>query len=171
MEMEAAARAAVGSSPQPGASLPQAAWSAWSRCESSFSLLLVPARPGVFALAEEVFETGASGSRRRMLALFHVAEAADLARATSRLFAADHPLRQRLVAARCFLRYAVLPEAAQRRAVALALEQWLSAAADSAAALAEGWFPGAPRVAAPAASAHHTKPGKGILPTPLPGGF
>ena len=29
-------------------------WSSWSRCESSFSMLLVPHRPGIFALAEEV---------------------------------------------------------------------------------------------------------------------
>ena len=28
-------------------------WSKWSRCESSFGVLLVPSKPGLFALAEE----------------------------------------------------------------------------------------------------------------------
>src|SRR5215471_3159377 len=31
-------------------------WSRWFRCESPHSLLLVPSRPGVFALAEEMME-------------------------------------------------------------------------------------------------------------------
>src|SRR5215470_17280228 len=37
-------------------------WSRWFRCESPHSLLLVPSRPGVFALAEEItrVETAAS---------------------------------------------------------------------------------------------------------------
>ena len=29
-------------------------WSRWFRCESPHSLLLVPSKPGVFAVAEEV---------------------------------------------------------------------------------------------------------------------
>ncbi|MGH9581006.1 MAG: hypothetical protein ACRD2R_08430 [Terriglobales bacterium] len=170
MEVEVVARAAFQPSPQSPSSAPRIQWSAWSRCESSFSLLLVPARPGVFALAQQVLGDGGSAARP-MLAVFHVAEAEDLSRATSRLFAADHPLRQRLVSARCFVRYAILPEAAQRRSVAVALEKWLSTASDSAAALAEGWFPGAPRAAAPPDSANNHQTGKGILPAPLPEGF
>src|SRR5256885_3903476 len=31
-------------------------WSRWFRCESPHSLLFVPSKPGVFALAEEVME-------------------------------------------------------------------------------------------------------------------
>lgn len=31
-------------------------WSRWFRCESLHSLLFVPSRPGVFALAEEIMD-------------------------------------------------------------------------------------------------------------------
>ena len=63
-------------------------WSRWFRCESSFGLLLVPSQPGIFALAEEVAQT-VGAQQRRMLAVFEVAEADDLSRAMSRLFAAE----------------------------------------------------------------------------------
>src|SRR5215469_5233771 len=33
-------------------------WSRWFRCESHHSLLSVPSKPGVFALAEEVVDFG-----------------------------------------------------------------------------------------------------------------
>ena len=32
-------------------------WSRWFRCESVHSLLFVPSKPGVFALAEEIAST------------------------------------------------------------------------------------------------------------------
>src|SRR5215469_4257538 len=35
-------------------------WSRWFRCESHHSLLLVPSKPGVFALAEEIMDLGPS---------------------------------------------------------------------------------------------------------------
>src|SRR5256885_11017826 len=35
-------------------------WSRWFRCESVHSLLFVPSKPGVFALAEEIADLGAS---------------------------------------------------------------------------------------------------------------
>src|SRR5215471_13385472 len=35
-------------------------WSRWFRCESHHSLLLVPSKPGVFALAEEVMNLGST---------------------------------------------------------------------------------------------------------------
>ncbi len=35
-------------------------WSRWFRCESLHSLLCVPSKPGIFALAEEVMEIGTS---------------------------------------------------------------------------------------------------------------
>jgi hypothetical protein len=34
-------------------------WSRWFRCDSPHSLLVVPSKPGVFALAEEVMDLGA----------------------------------------------------------------------------------------------------------------
>lgn len=33
-------------------------WSRWFRCESHHSLLVVPSKPGVFALAEEIIRVG-----------------------------------------------------------------------------------------------------------------
>ena len=108
-----------------------AQWSRWARCESSFSLLLVPHRPGVYALAEDV---AAIESGRRTLAVFHVAAADDLARAVSRLFAAESPLRARLAGSRCYLRYSQLPSVEARTAVASALQRWLTSAHDAKSA-------------------------------------
>ena len=36
-------------------------WSRWFRCDSHHSLLLVPSKPGVFALAEEIMDFGTGG--------------------------------------------------------------------------------------------------------------
>jgi hypothetical protein len=35
-------------------------WSRWSRCDSPHSLLVVPSKPGIFALAEEIMDLGRS---------------------------------------------------------------------------------------------------------------
>ena len=40
-------------------------WSKWFRCESSFSVLLAPCQPGIFALGEEIVAGGA-GSKRML---------------------------------------------------------------------------------------------------------
>src|SRR5947209_1638328 len=100
-------------------------WSRWFRCESSFGLLLVPNQPGIFALAEEVVQPAEPNSRR-MLAVFEVQEADDLARAMSRLFALGSPLRAKLTESRCYVRYAIAPGIADRRAAASALKTWLN---------------------------------------------
>jgi len=100
-------------------------WSRWFRCESSFGLLLVPAQPGIFALAEEIVQP-AGPYVRRMLAVFEVEEADDLARTLSRLFSQGSPWRQRLAEGRCFLRYAVAPNAEERRSASTALKNWLT---------------------------------------------
>lgn len=105
-------------------------WSRWFRCESSFGLLLVPAQPGVFALAEEIVQPAEAYSRR-MLAVFEVEETDDLARALSRLFAAASPWRQRLAEGRCYLRYAVATDASERRGAATALKNWLNSQRES----------------------------------------
>lgn len=99
-------------------------WSRWFHCESSFGLLLVPSQPGVFALAEEVAQAGAQS--RRMLAVFEVAEAEDLSRAMSRLFATGSPWREKMAQAKVYVRYAIAPSIADRRAAATALKNWLS---------------------------------------------
>lgn len=110
-------------------------WSRWFRCESSFELLLVPNQPGVFALAEEVVQ--AAGPSRRMLAVFEVQEADDLARSLSRLFAAGSGWRDKLAQAHCYVRYAVAPGIADRRAAASALKTWLNSQREVAAQMFE----------------------------------
>src|SRR5437016_14484119 len=85
-------------------------WSRWFRCESSFGLLLVPDQPGIFALAEELVEA-AGPQARRMLAVFEIDEAEDIARALSRLFLPSGPWRNRLMESRCDLPYAVVVDA------------------------------------------------------------
>lgn len=111
-------------------------WSRWFRCESSFGLLLVPNQPGIFALAEEIAQPAEPGSRR-MLAVFEVQEAEDLSRSMSRLFAQGSPWRERLTQARCYVRYAVAPSIADRRAAASALKTWLSSQREVASQIFE----------------------------------
>jgi hypothetical protein len=138
-------------------------WSKWSACESSFSLLLVPQQPGVFALAEEIVPAGGGAAQsKRMLAILEVGAADDLARSLSRLFAAESIYHQRLSAARCYVRYAVVPEAGERQAVAAALEQWLTAQTEALEAPAP-----------PLSAAHHDQDSapRELRPAPLPAGF
>jgi hypothetical protein len=111
-------------------------WSRWFYCESSFGLLLVPNQPGIFALAEEVMQPSGPNSRR-MLAVFEVEEADDLARAMSRLFAAGSQWREKLTQARCYARYAIAPSIADRRTAATALKNWLGAQREVAAQVFE----------------------------------
>ncbi len=111
-------------------------WSRWFRCESSFGMLLVPNQPGIFALAEEVAQPTEPNSRR-MLAVFEVQEADDLARAMSRLFAVGSPWRAKLVESRCYVRYAVAPSIADRRAAASALKTWLNSQREVASQIFE----------------------------------
>jgi len=110
-------------------------WSRWFRCESSFSLLLVPNQPGIFALAEEMVQPAQNS--RRMLAVLEVQEADDLGRAMSRLFATGSPWRDKLGESRCYVRYAVAPGIADRRAAANALKTWLNSQREVAAQVFE----------------------------------
>jgi hypothetical protein len=111
-------------------------WSRWFHCESSFGLLLVPSQPGVFALAEEVVQSVGPQSRR-MLAVFEVAEAEDLSRAMSRLFAAGSPWREKMAQVKVYVRYAIAPGIADRRTAATALKNWLSAQREVASQIFE----------------------------------
>ena len=110
-------------------------WSKWFRCESSFSLLLVPGQPGVFALAEEVVQPGPQS--RRMLAVFEAGETDDLVRALSRLFTPASPWSERLAATRCYVRYAVVPDRQERNAAAMALKTWLNSQRETGAQIFE----------------------------------
>jgi len=140
----------------------QVKWSKWSACESSFSLLLVPQQPGVFALAEEIVPAGDGVAQsKRMLAVLEVGAAEDLARSLSRLFAADSIYHHRLSAARCYVRYAVIAEPGERQAVAAAMQQWLAMQSEAMES------PAAP----PAQQNNQDLAPRDLRPAPLPAGF
>jgi hypothetical protein len=124
-------------------------WSKWFRIEDSFSVLLVPAKPGLFALAEEVaafggaFEAGVkpqqgdgSAAGRRMLALFEVSQTDDLGMSLGRLFLPGGLQRERLETGKCFVRYAVVDDAQQRQSAYAAFQAWLSGSAEAASGIA-----------------------------------
>lgn len=116
-------------------------WSRWIHCTSSFSFALAPAKPGIIAFGEEMFpaasslearapalngDEGASPvGGRRMLTLFQISEADDLGMALGRLFLPGNPLRERLASGRCFARYTVIEDAAQRSAAYVIFQRWM----------------------------------------------
>jgi hypothetical protein len=107
-------------------------WTSWFRCESSFSVLLAPAKPGLFALGEEIIPPAQSVELRasspvgkRMLALFHVSDADDLGMALGRLFLPGTQLRERLTSGKCFARYAVIEDPNQRRIATEVFQRWM----------------------------------------------
>jgi len=106
-------------------------WSRWFRCESPHSLLLVPSKPGVFALAEEVAQvSGASGPR--MLAVAKFFEADDMAFVLDRMLSQESPMRARLSSGNYFIRFVVIEDPSQRRNVCNALNQWMISSAEKA---------------------------------------
>jgi hypothetical protein len=107
-------------------------WSPWFRCESSSSALLVPGKPGVFALAEEVAVfPGSSEPSKRMLALFQVSEADDLGMALWRLFQPGNTGSDRLSGGRCFARYSVIEDSAQRAVANKVFQDWMQQSAET----------------------------------------
>jgi len=139
-------------------------WSRWSRCESSFNLLLTPHQPGIFALAEEIVDATVSGGKR-MLAVLEVASAEDLSRTLSALFSPASALRDRLLSGNCFIRYAVVPDAMQRELIVGQLQQWISASAETATGFVQGLS------AAANVEAAITEKKSKVAPAPLPAGF
>jgi hypothetical protein len=113
-------------------------WSQWFGCQDSFSLVLAPCKPGLFALGEEVIAPGelAVGDGKRMLALFQISEAHDLGMALGRLFLSGSPERERLASGRCFARYVVIEDAAQRRSAHDALQRWMASSAEASTGIA-----------------------------------
>jgi hypothetical protein len=98
-----------------------------------------------------------------MLAVLEVGAADDLARSLSRLFAADSIYHQRLSAARCYVRYAVIAEPGERQAVAAAMQQWLAMQSEAMES------PAAPP--APVAQHNQELAPRELRPAPLPAGF
>ena len=154
-------------------------WSRWFRCESSFSLLLVPSAAGLYALGEEVLAPGelASANGKRLLAVFQVAETEDLCVALSRLFAPRNPLSARLSAGRCFVRFAVVTDPHQRQDACESLNRWLASSAEIASGFGKDFskdFTLTGEVAAfpsPAEQKHPSGSAGEKEPPPLPAGF
>jgi hypothetical protein len=127
-------------------------WSQWIHCDSPRSLLVVPSRPGIFALAEEIMDLGNApvgpGLRsghaeqsstatvpRRMLAVLQFSEDDDMAFTLDRMFTRANPMRARLASGRCFLRFVVIEDQDQRRSICSALNQWLLSSAEKASGI------------------------------------
>ena len=139
-------------------------WSRWFRCESHHSLLLVPSKPGVFALAEEIMDfsppqtlaspvwdrvsdpvrpstarldlaTTTTAPSRRMLAVTQFFEDDDMAFVLDRMLAAHHPMRARLTSGRYFVRFVVIEEESQRRSICNALNQWIADSSEKASGI------------------------------------
>ena len=114
-------------------------WSRWFRCESHHSLLSVPSKPGVFAIAEEITDFGSIGSLgaeagspepkndfpRRMLAVTQFFEDDDMAFVLDRMLSVQNPMRVRLNSGRYFVRFVVIESQTQRRSICNALNQWI----------------------------------------------
>jgi hypothetical protein len=153
-------------------------WSRWFRCDSPHSLLVVPSKPGIFALAEEIMgnvarapspatsagsdisggaATGILGGAalqrcdslpgmdaalaaevkpvKRMLAVLQFSEDDDMAFTLDRMFTRVNPMRARLASGRCFLRFVVIEDQAQRRSICAALNQWMLSSAEKASGI------------------------------------
>jgi hypothetical protein len=121
-------------------------WSRWARCDSPHSLLCIPSKPGVFALAEEVMDFGKAEPKagasaepfaepRRMLAVLQFGEDDDMAFVLDRMFSRQNPMRARLASGRCFVRFVVIEDEAQRRSIANALNQWLISSGEKASGI------------------------------------
>ncbi len=178
-------------------------WSRWSRCDSPHSLLVVPSKPGIFALAEEVMDLGPTNTNagitahvgtaapgcpaeqssaaashsttlawstdreghdfsraamperkspalaaagiadgahttdvvRRMLAVVQFSEDDDMAFTLDRMFTRINPMRDRLATGRCFLRFVVIEDQAQRRSICASLNQWMLSSSEKASGL------------------------------------
>ncbi len=109
-------------------------WSRWFRCESSFDLLLVPSKAGLFALGEEVMAPGEIGGKR-MLALFEISETDDLGMTLGRMFLPGNPARERFASGKCFARYVIIEDPIQRRTARESLQQWMASSAESASGI------------------------------------
>jgi len=186
-------------------------WSRWFRCDSPHSLLVVPSKPGIFAIAEEIMDLGnakdfgsgnahvgtaapeslpraesrgpaeqrsaglttsssadgttapapippaekplggaalqrcdspplkdaalAAEGKRRMLAVLQFSEDDDMAFTLDRMFTRPNPMRTRFSSGRCFLRFVIIEDQAQRASICSALNQWMLSSAEKASGI------------------------------------
>jgi hypothetical protein len=149
-------------------------WSKWSRCQSSFDLLLVPTKPGLFALAEELIAPGeaAMAAGKRMLAIFQVSETTDLDMAMLRLFAPGSRVAARLAEGRVFVRYAIVEDEGQRQSVHASMQRWLATSAETASGVvSEYGLAPTPRPEASASQKESNQEKEVQAPAPFPAGF
>jgi hypothetical protein len=169
-------------------------WSRWSLCDSLRSLLIVPSKPGIFAIAEEICgaenvgtaalgcpitSSNAIAEGRRMLAVLQFSEDDDMAFTLDRMFTRPNPMRERLASGRCFLRFVVIEDQDQRRSICNALNQWLLSSAEKASGIPPAFASSlemsaiAPRSTEKAQIAHLDSGANKNLhcPQPLPSGF
>jgi hypothetical protein len=125
-------------------------WSRWFRCDSPHSLLFVPSKPGVFAVAEEIMDLGCTNAHvgtgdspvqlreasatvpRRMLAVTQFFEDDDMAFVLDRMLSRRNPMYDRLASGRYFVRFVVVEDPTQRRSICNALNQWMVSSAEKA---------------------------------------
>jgi hypothetical protein len=127
-------------------------WSPWLACDAR-TLLPIPSQPGIFALATRAEERPAesqagepkerqaqdfnspampssnktvSAAEARSLAVFNFTASDDMAFTLDRFFAPGTPLR----AGCLFVRYVVVEDPTERRAVCATLNRWLGSSAD-----------------------------------------
>jgi hypothetical protein len=130
-------------------------WSRWFRCESHHSLLIVPSKAGVFALAEEIIglsgpnhvgtaargcpaeqtSAGSSVSPRRMLAVAQFFEADDMAFVLDRMLARRNPMQAHLNSGRYFVRFVIIEDEIHRRSICNALNQWIANSFETASGI------------------------------------
>jgi hypothetical protein len=70
-----------------------------------------------------------------MLAVLQFSEDDDMAFTLDRMFTRINPMRDRLSSGRCFLRFVVIEDEAQRRTICAALNQWMINSAEKASGL------------------------------------
>lgn len=158
-------------------------WSRWFPCETSFDLMLVPTRPGLFAIAEELIAPREAAARggKRMLALSQVYATEDLAITMTRLLAVNNSQKDRAAQGRIFARFTVFEDDHQRPSAQTAFERWLmtSAAAgsgrihdlDDFAEVPSSAIESEPERRTPAESRSEGRAANVLPPAPLPSGF
>jgi hypothetical protein len=70
-----------------------------------------------------------------MLAVVQFSEDDDMAFTLDRMFTCVNPMRTRLASGRCFLRFVVIEDQAQRRSICNALNQWMLSSAEKASGI------------------------------------
>jgi hypothetical protein len=116
-------------------------WSRWFPCETSFDLMLVPTRPGLFAIAEELIaprEAAAHGGKR-LLAMSQAYATEDLAITMSHLVAVNNSRKDGVAPGRIFARFTIFEDDHQRPSAQTAFQRWLMTSAAAGSGRIHDW--------------------------------